>query len=77
MKTKVLISFAITAKLICVFVFAYADCWFVYDVAYFMNCSENISKAILPVLLIQDEHYCQLVVKGMCTRDWYPASRLA
>ena len=40
----------------------------------FMNCSENISKAILPVLLIQDEHYCQLVVKGMCTRDWYPAS---
>ena len=27
-KTKALISFAITAKLICVFVFAYADCWF-------------------------------------------------
>ena len=27
-KTKVLISFAVTAKLICVFVFAYADCWF-------------------------------------------------
>ena len=27
-KTKALISFAITAKLICAFVFAYADCWF-------------------------------------------------
>ena len=27
-KTKALISFAITAKLICTFVFAYADCWF-------------------------------------------------
>ena len=27
-KTKVLISFAVTAKLICAFVFAYADCWF-------------------------------------------------
>ena len=27
-KTKVLISFAVTAKLICTFVFAYADCWF-------------------------------------------------
>ena len=27
-KTKALISFAVTAKLICVFVFAYADCWF-------------------------------------------------
>ena len=34
-KTKALISFAVTAKLICVFVFAYADCWFSHDVAHF------------------------------------------
>ena len=27
-KTKALISFAVTAKLICAFVFGYADCWF-------------------------------------------------
>ena len=27
-KIKALISFAVTAKLICAFVFAYADCWF-------------------------------------------------
>ena len=27
-KTKALISFAVTAKLICAFVFAYADCLF-------------------------------------------------
>ena len=27
-KAKALISFAVTAKLICVFVFAYANCWF-------------------------------------------------
>ena len=27
-KTKALISFAVTAKLICAFVFAYANCWF-------------------------------------------------
>ena len=27
-KTKALISFAVTAKLICACVFAYADCWF-------------------------------------------------
>ena len=27
-KTKVLISCAVTAQLICVFVFAYANCWF-------------------------------------------------
>ena len=26
-KTEVLISFAVTAKLICVFVFTCADCW--------------------------------------------------
>ena len=32
-KTKVLISFAVTAKLICIFVFAYADCWFSYEAA--------------------------------------------
>ena len=32
-KTKALISFAVTAKLICVFVFAYADCWFSHEVA--------------------------------------------
>ena len=34
MKTKALISFAVTAKLICVFVFAYADCWFSHDAAH-------------------------------------------
>ena len=32
-KTKALISFAVTAKLICVFVFAYADCWFSHAAA--------------------------------------------
>ena len=33
-KTKALISFAVTVKLICVFVFAYADCWFSNEVAH-------------------------------------------
>ena len=32
-KTKALISFVVTAKLICAFVFAYADCWFSHEVA--------------------------------------------
>ena len=32
-KTKALISFAVTAKLICVFVFAHADCWFSHEAA--------------------------------------------
>ena len=33
-KTKALISFMVTAKLICVFVFAYAKCWFSHDAAH-------------------------------------------
>ena len=33
-KTKALISFAVTAKLICAFVFAYADCWFTHAAAH-------------------------------------------
>ena len=32
-KTKALISFAVTAKLICAFVFAQAFCWFCHAVA--------------------------------------------
>ena len=34
-KTKALISFAVTAKLICAFVFANADCWFAHAAAQF------------------------------------------
>ena len=33
-KTKAQISFAVTAKLICVFVFAYAKRWFCHDAAH-------------------------------------------
>ena len=36
MKTKALISFAVTAKLICAFVFAYADCWFSNEAAHLL-----------------------------------------
>ena len=43
-KTKALISFAVTAKLICVFVFAYADCWF--------SCAGAHSYIFLSHLLI-------------------------
>ena len=41
-KTKALISFAVTAELICVFVFAYAKCWFSHDVAQlYERCDEK------------------------------------
>ena len=34
---KALISFAVNGKLICVFVFANADCWFSHDVAHLVS----------------------------------------
>ena len=37
MKTKALISFAVTAKLICVFVFAYTKIWFSHDAAHIVK----------------------------------------
>ena len=40
-KTKALISFAVTAKLICVSVFAYAKLWFSHD-------SFVVTKQVLP-----------------------------
>ena len=36
-KTKTLISFAVTVKLICAFLFAYANCWFSHAKAQNMN----------------------------------------
>ena len=47
-KTKALISFAETAKLICVFVFAYADCWYSHEAAH-----------LLPMLGCLFEQLCQ------------------
>ena len=42
-----MISFAVTAKLICVFVFAYADCWFSHEAAQMvMMMAEMFSKVI-------------------------------
>ena len=36
-KKKVLISFAVTEKLICSFVFAYIKCWFSHEAAHIMT----------------------------------------
>ena len=42
-KTKALIRFAVTVKLICVFVFAYAKCWFSHDAAtYNVYCLDHV-----------------------------------
>ena len=36
-KTIVQISFAVAAKLICAFGFAYADCWFTHEAGHTLN----------------------------------------
>ena len=43
-KTKALISFAVTAKLICIFVFAYADCWFSHEAAHLFTKTPTSEK---------------------------------
>ena len=43
-KTKALISFAVTAKLICAFVFAYADCWFFHEAAHIKHLKDVKAK---------------------------------
>ena len=42
MKTKALISFAVTAKLICVFIFAYEKSWFSHNEA--LICWINVAE---------------------------------
>ena len=43
-KTKALISFAVTAKLICVFVFAYTKCLFSHEAAYIIQNAKWSTK---------------------------------
>ena len=54
-KTKALISFTVTGKLICAFVFAYTDCWFSHAVALMIVIHRKMShikrKVIFRVLL--------------------------
>ena len=42
-KTKALIIFVVTAKLICVFVFPYVKPWFSHDVAHFKSMTKDHS----------------------------------
>ena len=51
-KTKALISFAVTAKLICVFVFAYAKRWFSHDAAHMFQKYWLQSKCNATVLML-------------------------
>ena len=45
-KTNVQISFAVTVRLICAFVFAYADCWFSHEAAQLPSSERNMQYFI-------------------------------
>ena len=61
-KTMALISFAVTAKLICAFVFAYADCWFSHAAA---QMSEYAGKTYMGARLITvSSKCCYILVKS-------------
>ena len=55
-KTKVLISFAVTAKLICVFVFAYAKIRFSYDEAH-INKGHVLLRRVFSLIQKSDQNY--------------------
>ena len=55
-----MISFAVTAKLICVFVFAYAKCWFSHNSAHIYFCSVIEQRKVLMCLrvCVIDPRFC-------------------
>ena len=57
-ETKTLISFAVTAKLICVFVFAYAKSRFSHDVAHFIFERPYSLVSVQYLIII---HVCQRI----------------
>ena len=57
MKTKALISFAVTAKLICVFVFAYAKSRFSHDAAQIGMCYVLMTHSIMALYFPQTQHH--------------------
>ena len=59
-KTKALISFAVTVKLICVFVFAYAKSRFSHDVAHYFNKAAD--KLWLQTVVTNVTNYLQSAV---------------
>ena len=46
-KTKALISFAVTAKLVCAIVFVHADCWFSHAATHFTTVLPSLIAHLL------------------------------
>ena len=56
--TKALISFAVTVKLICAFVFAYVDCWFSHAAAHMVMIKIVYSLQHLILVRNYNTAYC-------------------
>ena len=56
-KTKVLISYAVTAQLICDFVFAHADCWYSSAVADMTRYIESMKLELLAIKAMNSKTY--------------------
>ena len=55
-----LISFAVTAKLICVFVFAYANRWFSHDAAHFVSFQDLLTTVFENGKLLKDYTFTEV-----------------
>ena len=69
-KTKALISFAVTAKMICVFVFAYVKCWFSHGAAQLWLSKDSFVQYICPKCLMKCNksifYYFVLKISFLC-----------
>ena len=60
-----LISFAFTVKLICAFVFAYADCWFSHAAAHIHISPEYLLYYYLPVFMMGEIQFLASISQEM------------
>ena len=60
-ENKALISFAVTAKLICVFVFAYAKRWFSHEAAHLVMCISHMHPTLIKAIV-----YVTGVIQMLC-----------
>ena len=65
-KTKGLISFAVTTKLFCVFVFPYAECLFSHD------CFENILLTRVIIRLVRSAYSMTAIMVVFLSKTLYP-----
>ena len=65
-----MISFAVTAKLICAFVFAYVDCWFFHAASQFILYLHVAVKSMY-MYIKMDKSDLLFTDIDISTGDWY------